>query len=247
MGMKINVANPATGQQKTFDITDEHALNSFMDKRMGAEVAADPLGADWAGYAFRITGGNDKQGIPMMQGVLQNKRVRLLFKDGMPCYRARRGGLRKRKSVRGCIVGHDLAILNFVIETWGGADIAGLTDGTGEKRLGPKRATGIRSVFDLTKGEDDVRKFVVRRDTGKTGKDDKSRTKAVKIQRLVTASRLQRKRRVRKAIVKKVQKNRADKEVYAKQVHDYVVAVKEKKHQSNAALLKRKQQKAAKA
>ena len=36
------------------------------------------------------------------------------------------------------------------------------------------------------------------------------RTKAPKIQRLVTQNRLQRKRRVRKAIVVKVQKNRAD-------------------------------------
>merc|ERR1719188_1053736 len=134
-----------------------------MDKRMAAEIPADSLGSEWAGYVLKITGGNDKQGVPMMQGVLQNKRVRLLFKDGMPCYRARRGGLRKRKSVRGCIVGHDLAILNFIIEKKGASDIAGLTDGTGEKRLGPKRATKIRAVFDLTKGEDDVRKFVVRR------------------------------------------------------------------------------------
>ena len=41
---------------------------------------------------FSITGGNDKQGFPMMQGVLCNHRVRLLLSDGMPCYRARRDG-----------------------------------------------------------------------------------------------------------------------------------------------------------
>ena len=44
----------------------------------------------------------------MMQGVLCNIRVRLLFKDGMPNYRMKRKGVRKRKSVRGCIVDSQL-------------------------------------------------------------------------------------------------------------------------------------------
>merc|ERR1712232_1120017 len=98
------------------------------------------------------------------QGVIKNGRVRLLFKQGMTCYRERRGGMRKRKSVRGCIVGHDLAILNFTIAKKGDADIAGLTDSEVVKRLGPKRASKIRAMFDLSK-EDDVKKFVVRRET----------------------------------------------------------------------------------
>ena len=37
---------------------------------MGQEVGADSLGDEWKGYVFRITGGNDKQGFPMKQGVL---------------------------------------------------------------------------------------------------------------------------------------------------------------------------------
>ena len=51
----------------------------FYDKRMSHEVPADSLGDDWKGYIFRISGGNDKQGFPMMQGVLTNKRVKLLL------------------------------------------------------------------------------------------------------------------------------------------------------------------------
>ena len=57
---------------------------------------------------MRISGGNDLQGFPMMQGVLTNIRVRLLFKDGMPNYTMKRKGVRKRKSVRGCIVDSQL-------------------------------------------------------------------------------------------------------------------------------------------
>jgi len=58
-------------------------------------------------------------------------------------------------------------------------------------RLGPKRASKIRKLFDLTK-EDDVRKYVVRRPITKDGK--KTIYKAPKIQRLVTPQRLQHKR-----------------------------------------------------
>merc|ERR1712154_707716 len=50
------------------------------------------------GYVVRITGGNDKQGFPMKQGVPTNQRVRLLLGKGQSCYRPRRDGERKRKS-----------------------------------------------------------------------------------------------------------------------------------------------------
>merc|ERR1719215_2254092 len=122
----------------------------------------------------------------MKQGILCNHRVRLLFKKGMSCFRERRKGCRKRKSVRGCVVGPDLATLALVIAKKGDADIPGLTDDSRPRRLGPKRASNIRKLFNLEK-KDDVRNFVVRRDTGK-------KKKAPKIQRLVTPSLLQRKR-----------------------------------------------------
>jgi small subunit ribosomal protein S6e len=47
---------------------------------MGHEVDGEILGEQWKGYVFRITGGNDKQGFPMKQGVLVNGRVRMLLK-----------------------------------------------------------------------------------------------------------------------------------------------------------------------
>jgi Ribosomal protein S6e len=66
-------------------------------------------------------------------------------------YSPRRRGERKRKSVRGCIVGSDLAVLNLVITKKGDADLPGLTDLTIPRRLGPKRANKIRKLFNLTK------------------------------------------------------------------------------------------------
>merc|ERR1712070_818653 len=135
------------------------------------------------------TGGNDKQGFPMKQGILSNNRVRLLFKKGMSTFRERRAGSRKRKSVRGCVVGPDLATMNLAIVRKGAEDIPGLTDESKPRRLGPKRASNIRKLFNLEK-KDDVRKFVVRR----VCKEGKKKTKAPKIQRLVTSSMRQRKR-----------------------------------------------------
>jgi small subunit ribosomal protein S6e len=150
----------------------------FFDKKIAQEVPGDSLGDEWKGYVFRITGGNDKQGFPMKQGVLSPYRVRLLLSDGHSCYRTRRSGERRRKSIRGCIVGPDIAVLSLVIVKQGDAEIPSLTDTVLPKRLGPKRATKIRKFFNLSK-EDDVRKYVVRREVKSSKKEDaKPYTKA---------------------------------------------------------------------
>jgi hypothetical protein len=107
----------------------------------------------------------------MKQGVLVPYRVRLLLSDGHSCYRIRRTGERKRKSVRGCIVGPDIAVLSVVIIKQGDDDIPGLTDVALPKRLGPKRATKVRRFFNLSK-EDDVRKYVVRREVKSAKKEN---------------------------------------------------------------------------
>merc|ERR1712107_560930 len=156
------------------------------------EVDGDTLGDEFKGYVLRITGGNDKQGFPMKQGVLTNQRVRLLLSKGHSCYRPRRTGERKRKSVRGCVVDGNLAVLAMAIVKKGDADIPGLTDNTVPRRLGPKRASKIRKLFNLDK-LDDVREYVIKRPLPqKEGK--KQKFKAPKIQRLVTPAVLQRKR-----------------------------------------------------
>jgi len=216
--MKINVAYPATGCQKTFEIDEEKKLRVFYEKRMAQEVEADSLGDEWKGYILRITGGNDKQGFPMKQGVLTNGRVRLLLSKGHSCYRPRRDGERKRKSVRGCIVDANLSALACIIVKKGEQDIPGLTDSSVARRLGPKRATKIRRLFNLTK-QDDVRKYVIRRTIEKEGK--KPRTKAPKIQRLITPVRLQRKRRRISEKLKRRVKRREEAASYQKMLIKY--------------------------
>jgi small subunit ribosomal protein S6e len=212
--MKLNIANPATGHQKLLDLDDEKRYRVFYDKKIAQEVPGDSVGDEWKGYVFRITGGNDKQGFPMKQGVLVPYRVRLLLADGHSCYRIRRTGERKRKSVRGCIVGPDIAVLSLVIVKQGDSEIPGLTDSVLPKLLGPKRATKIRRFFNLSK-EDDVRKYVVRREVkSQKNPEAKPYTKAPKIQRLVTPIRLQRRRHLRSLKRRRVERQKEQKAEY---------------------------------
>ncbi|WFC94493.1 40S ribosomal protein S6 [Malassezia brasiliensis] len=212
--MKLNVANPATGAQKSFEFLDERNVRCFYDKRMSQDVEVDTLGDEWKGYVLRIGGGNDKQGFPMKQGVLLPYRVRLLLGEGDSCYRVRRTGQRRRKSVRGCIVGPDIQALHCTIVKQGEQEIPGLTDPDSAvpKRLGPKRANHIRKFFNLSK-DDDVRKYVIRRTVEPKKEGAKPYTKAPKIQRLITPQRLQRKRdnkRVKKQQIKKKELEKAE-------------------------------------
>jgi len=209
--MKLNISYPTTGCQKVVEIDDENKLRAFYDKRMSHEVTGDHLGDDFKGYVFKISGGNDKQGFAMKQGILSAGRVRMLVRPGHSCYRPRKRGERKRKSVRGCIVGADLSVLNLVVVKKGESEIEGLTDSSKPRRLGPKRATRIRKLFNLTK-EDDVRKYAIRRKIEKDGK--KPVTKAPKIQRLVTPRRLQRKRAHVAEIRHRWEKTRSEAETY---------------------------------
>jgi small subunit ribosomal protein S6e len=225
--MKLNISNPATGAQKLIDIEDEKKLRTFMDKRISQEVDAGCLGNEWKGYVVRISGGNDKQGFPMKQGILTNNRVRLLMARGMSCYRERRSGERRRKSVKGCIVDNTLSVLSLVIIKKGEQEIDGLTNRIVPRIRGPKRANKIRKLFNLNK-DDDVRKYVVRKPLkAKEGK--KQKFHAPKIQRLITPLRLQRKRKILALKKKRAERQRVQSAEYAKMLAVYMKEKRDRK------------------
>merc|ERR1740129_1638999 len=208
--MKFNIAYPVNGTNKVIEINDMARLNYLYNLRISSEIEGERLDQNYAGYIFKITGGNDKQGFTMKQGVLTNTRVRLLLGKGQSCYRPRRKGERKRKSVRGCEVGPDIAVLGLVVLKKGDQEIPGLTDVDNPNRLGPKRASKIRRLFGLG-SEDSPSDFVVTREVKK---GDKVRYKRPKVQRLVTQQRLRRKNKWRKIKLERIQRKKRNMEAY---------------------------------
>jgi small subunit ribosomal protein S6e len=229
--MKLRISYPATGQNKLFEIHDELKVRPFYEKRMGQIVPGDNIGDEWKGYQLRINGGNDKQGFPMKQGVLTNGRVRLLLSKGHTCYRPRKKGERKRKSVRGCIVDSNLSVIAMSIVKKGEQEIPGLTDVTRPRQLGPRRAGKIRKLFNLTR-EDDLRQYVIKRPY--TKEDGTTGYSEPKIQRLITPHVIARRRYIRNLTRRRKEKSKLAVAEYAK------ILAQRQKEAKEAKELKRK-------
>lgn len=210
--MKLSIANPAAGTQKVVEL-EYNAASKFFEKRLGEFVDGELISPEWSGAQLKITGGYDKQGFAMKHGVFTPGRVRLLLKKGDKGFICTRDGLRKRKSVRGCIVSAEVRILHLVLTKKGDNEIEGLTDRTVPLRYGPKRASKIRRLFNLSP-EEDVTKYVITHE--KTLKSGKVIKIAPKVQRLVTPEVI-RERELRKEdrLKRKTESRRKLREYYA--------------------------------
>ena len=111
-----------------------------------------------------------------------------------------------------------MAVIALKIVKKGDAEIEGVTTDNKPRRLGPKRATYIRKVFALRKN-DDVRKYVVRREVKK---GDKTFYKSPRIQRLVTEKRLRRKTLAKKAKKEGFKKSKELRAKYDKVLSKYI-------------------------
>jgi len=221
--MKFNIADPRSGGQKKVEIDDESKIRPFFEKRMGQEVEGEVMGEDYKGYILKITGGNDQQGFAMKQGIMKNGRARILFKKKGSLFNPKRTGYRRRRSVRGCITGPDLAVISLKIMKKGDKEIEGCTDKEMPNRLFKKRKNKIAAVFGLDPKKDDVCKYVAKREI-KRG--DKTHYKAPKIQRLITEKRLRRKKVMKREKLQRFKTSKEDAAKYEKLISQYV---KEKK------------------
>ena len=189
-------------------------MSELIDKKIGEELEGEIISDLFGGYLFKITGGFDKDGFAMKNGILTQSRKRILLSKGKTGFRFRSGyhrtGVRKRKLVRGCIVSPDIKILHLKVTKIGAQPIPGLTDEAQPKRLGPKRANnilkefGLLEIYNKKKQNTEERKtlrFMVTKFAPKrevTTASGKVYVKRPKVQRLITPDRLRRKRVIKR-------------------------------------------------
>jgi small subunit ribosomal protein S6e len=121
--MQIVISDSKTGKAYKMEGKDAEANALFIGKRIGNVVDADILGL--GGYALEITGGSDKQGMPMRKDVAGTARKRILITDP-PGYQPKEQGKRRRKSVRGNEISTEILQINLIVKEYGKKSLAEL-------------------------------------------------------------------------------------------------------------------------
>jgi small subunit ribosomal protein S6e len=128
--MQIVISDSKTGKAYKIEGRDTEANVLFIGKRIGEAVDADILGL--GGYALEITGGSDKDGMPMRKDVAGTARKRILI-TSPPGYRPKERGKRRRKSVRGNEISTEISQINVKIKEYGTKPIDELLVKEGEE------------------------------------------------------------------------------------------------------------------
>ncbi len=130
---KLVVSDPKTGKAYNIDVTGPKTAK-FVGKAVG--TAMDGEAAGLTGYTLVITGGSDKDGIPMRKDLPGQGRRKVLVAGGIG-YHPKSDGMRKRKTLRGSEVSSDLVQVNASITAYGPKPIEEIvpkSEGAGKKK-----------------------------------------------------------------------------------------------------------------
>ncbi len=105
------VSDPETGTSQKVELEDER-ISPLVGLRIG-EVIEGTI-ANLAGHRIQLTGGTDKDGIPMRPDVHGGAKANIILSGGVG-YKPKRKGERKRVVVRGNTVTPETTFLNFKI------------------------------------------------------------------------------------------------------------------------------------
>ncbi|MCD6493275.1 MAG: 30S ribosomal protein S6e [Archaeoglobaceae archaeon] len=109
MEFKVVISDPKTGRAYQKVISGANA-NRLIGKQVG-DVINGTLVELPPDYELQITGGSDKDGFPIRPDIPGTVRKKILLSGGVG-YRAKRKGMRKRKTVRGRVISRDIVQIN---------------------------------------------------------------------------------------------------------------------------------------
>ena len=108
---KIVVSDPKEGKTQTIEL-EGPAAQPPIGRELGEIVDGGVL--DLPNVKLRITGGTDKDGIPMRIDVHGGGKKKIILAGGIG-FKPKKKGERRRKLVRGRVITEDTYLLNMVI------------------------------------------------------------------------------------------------------------------------------------
>jgi small subunit ribosomal protein S6e len=105
------VSDPETGTSQRVELEDTR-MAPLIGRRIGEVL--DGAIANMSGHKLKLTGGTDKDGIPMRPDVHGSAKANIILSGGVG-YKPKKKGERKRVIVRGNIVSSETTFLNLSI------------------------------------------------------------------------------------------------------------------------------------
>ncbi len=105
------VSDPSTGKSQKVELEDAR-MTPLVGKKIGEVV--DGSVANMAGYKLKITGGTDKDGIPMRPDVHGTAKAHVILSGGVG-FHPKAEGERRRKVIRGNTLSLDSKFINLSI------------------------------------------------------------------------------------------------------------------------------------
>ena len=120
---KLNISGgtegPGKGLSKLIEI-DEKKFR-FDGMKIGEIIKGGLIG--FANYEFEITGGSDSSGFPMRKDVHGPVKKRILVSKRGIGYKPRRKGEKRKRTVRGNEITHNMTLINMKVVKYGEAEL----------------------------------------------------------------------------------------------------------------------------
>jgi len=112
---RANISDPKTGKSYKKEVSGNQA-NAILGKKIGDRM--DGIFVEMPGYKLEITGGSDKDGVPMRRDLPGPRRKKLLISKGLG-FHPHMDGERRRKTMRGNQISPDIVQINMKVVTRG--------------------------------------------------------------------------------------------------------------------------------